>query len=101
VPVLAYTPREGTYHRLALAWGVTPIRSRFVESPSELLATIDEHLCASGLVREKGTVVIVTGTTSMRGATSIMRIHRVGEREAERNDVRQRPRNDEGESSEG
>ena len=79
VPIVAFTPNEDAYRRLALAWGVRPILSEFIESPEELVNTLDRHLTESGLVRKGEAVVMLTGATNMPGATNIMRIHRVGD----------------------
>jgi pyruvate kinase len=38
VPVVAITHEDRVYRQLALAWGVVPIKSEFVENSDELLA---------------------------------------------------------------
>jgi len=80
VPVVAFTPEETTYNRLSLAWGVKPMRTEFVKSPDQLVAVADRNLCAEGFVKPGDSVVLLTGTTTVQGATNIMRIHRVGAR---------------------
>ena len=73
-PVLAFTPYEETYRRLALAWGVTPLRTEFVDSPEELIAVVERDVHTAGVVRRGAPVVLLTGTTNHPGATNIMRI---------------------------
>lgn len=77
VPILAFTPYEQTYYRLALAWGVWPFRTEFVESPEEVMTALDRNLDASGMVKSGESVVLLTGNTTHPGATNIMRIHQV------------------------
>jgi len=78
VPVVAFTPEETTCNRLSLAWGVKPMRTEFVKTPDQLIAVADRDLCADGLVKRGESVVLLTGTATVPGATNIMRIHRVG-----------------------
>ena len=80
VPILAFTPHEQTYRRLALTWGISPARSELVNSPDALIATADRLLRETELVREGDLVVMLTGSTAVPGMTNIMRIHRVGAR---------------------
>ena len=87
IPILALTPRDETYRRLALAWGVTPLRCEFAEHPEDLEANMERLLLESGLVGPGGTVVVIMGATNVRGATNLMRVHCVGERPSARSDV--------------
>jgi pyruvate kinase len=61
VPVLAFTPVEETYHRMALAWGVTPFRVPFADTVEAMSAHVETALKESGLVHPGGQVVLVTG----------------------------------------
>lgn len=79
IPVLAFTPYEETYQRLALTWGVTPIHSEFVENPDELVAIENRRVRESGLVSDGDLVIMLAGSTTMPGVSNNMRIHCVGE----------------------
>ncbi len=61
VPVLAFTPVEETYRRLALAWGVTPYRVPWADTVEEMIGHVENALRESGLVRPGGQVVVVSG----------------------------------------
>ncbi len=61
VPVLAFTPVEETYHRMALAWGVKPYRVPWADTMEEMITHVETALRASGLVRPGGQVVVVSG----------------------------------------
>ncbi|KAF0108825.1 MAG: pyruvate kinase [Anaerolineaceae bacterium] len=61
VPVLAFTPVEETYRRLALAWGVTPHIVPFADTVEAMIAHVEASLKESGLVHPGGQVVLVTG----------------------------------------
>ena len=78
IPVLAFTPSAETYRRLALAWGVTPIHSEFVENPDELAEMENQRVRESGLVNDGDLVIMLAGSTTMPGVSNNMRIHRVG-----------------------
>ncbi len=61
VPVLAFTPVEETYQRLALAWGVTPYRVAWADTMEEMIGHVENALRESGLVLPGGQVVVVSG----------------------------------------
>jgi pyruvate kinase len=61
VPILAFTPEQTTYRRLALAWGVQPHVIPFVETTEEMLACVEKALRESGEVKSGQQVVLVSG----------------------------------------
>jgi len=61
VPVLAFTPVEETYRRMALAWGVTPYRVPWADTMEEMIGHVETALRESGLVQSGGQVVVVSG----------------------------------------
>jgi pyruvate kinase len=61
VPVLAFTPVEETYRRMALVWGVTPYRVPWADTMEEMIGHVETALRESGLVRPGGQVVVVSG----------------------------------------
>jgi len=74
-PIIAFTPSQQVYRRLALPWGVTPIMSVHYESLEKMLDDglgILRHL---GIVDKGDLVVVIFGTTLTPGATDIMKVH--------------------------
>lgn len=77
-PIFALTPNETTFDRLALAWGVIPVRAPTVASTDELIALGEQILLEKGLLSRGQEVVALAGNTPMRGATNTMKVYCVG-----------------------
>jgi pyruvate kinase len=77
-PIFALTPNDTTYDRLALAWGVTPVRAPTVASTDELIALGEQVLLDRGLISRGQEIVALAGNTPMRGATNTMKVYTVG-----------------------
>ncbi|MBV6451824.1 MAG: Pyruvate kinase [Anaerolineales bacterium] len=80
VPVLAFTPDDETYHRLAFLWGVQPQLVPFANSLEEMLDFVDAELIRSDVVRSGDQVVLVCGypVGSVRPPNMAL-LHTVGE----------------------
>ena len=76
-PVLAFTPSEETCRRLALAWGVRPMLSEMAAGPEALVAMTERAVRACGFVRSGDLVILLVGSTTVPGATNMMKVHRV------------------------
>jgi pyruvate kinase len=61
VPILAFTPEEQTYSRLAIAWGVQPHHIAFVNTVEEMYRCVEAALRDSGMVKPGQQVVLVCG----------------------------------------
>jgi len=61
VPILAFTPEERTYRRMALAWGVQPHIVPFVDTVEGMFRCVETALRASGTVKPGQQVVLVCG----------------------------------------
>lgn len=61
VPIMAFTPDDGTYRRLAFLWGVRPQRVPFANSLEEMLGHVDAALMRSEVVQSGDQVVLVCG----------------------------------------
>lgn len=61
VPVMAFTPDEETYRRLAFLWGVRPQLVPFANSLEEMLDYVDAALMRSDVVQLGDQVVLVCG----------------------------------------
>jgi pyruvate kinase len=77
VPVVALTGEEAVCRRLALWWGVFPVRREDVASSDELQASAEERLKALGLARRGDTVLILSGHSDLAAATNMLRVHEV------------------------
>ncbi len=72
--IFGFTPSRDVYQRLALRWGVRPMRGRRFRTTDAMLSASLEALKAEGLVREGEKVVMVCGTLQLSGATNMMKI---------------------------
>jgi pyruvate kinase len=77
VPVVAVTHDERVYRRLALWWGVVPVKSDFVENTDDLLAAGEERLKTRGLVEKGDTLLMLSGHSIAAAATNMLRVHTV------------------------
>ena len=80
VPILAFTPDDETYRRLAFLWGVRPQRVPFANSLEEMLHLIDSAMMRSEVVQSGDQVVLVCGypVGSIRPPNMAL-LHTVGE----------------------
>jgi len=80
IPLLAFTPSEATYRRLALSWGVEPLLVPDASHTDEMVLQVDNSLLSTGQAREGDLVMIVAGSPpGTSGSTNAMRVHRVGD----------------------
>jgi len=77
VPVVAVTHDDRVYRRLALWWGVVPVKSEFVENSDDLLAAGEARLRARGLVQKGDTLLMLSGHSIAAAATNMLRVHTV------------------------
>ena len=61
VPIMAFTPSQDTYRRLAFMWGVRPQKIEFANSLEEMLDHVDAALMRSDVVHLGDQVVLVCG----------------------------------------
>jgi pyruvate kinase len=61
VPIMAFTPDQDTYHRLAFMWGVRPHLVPFSNSLEEMIDHVDTALMRSEVVQSGDQVVLVCG----------------------------------------
>lgn len=77
--VYAYTTHDGTYRRMALYGGITPLPSRAHHSTDDMLSFTEEDLMERGIVTQGEAVIMVAGTPpNIRATTNLMKLHRVG-----------------------
>lgn len=81
VPIMAFTPDQETFYRLAFMWGVDPQRVQFANSLDEMLDYVDAALARSDVVQRGDQVVLVCGfpVGAVRPPNMAL-LHTVGER---------------------
>ncbi|MBQ3183135.1 MAG: pyruvate kinase [Clostridia bacterium] len=79
-PIVAATPKEKTYHQLALSWGVYPVMARMISDSDEIVIHAADCAKQLDLVQNGDQVVITAGLPLKSGAsTNVVRIHTVGD----------------------
>jgi pyruvate kinase len=61
VPIMAFTPDQKTYFRMAFMWGVRPQQVKWVDTLEEMLDIVDGALVKSNVVQMGDQVVLVCG----------------------------------------
>ena len=80
IPILALTPKEATYNRLALTWGVQPGIVPTVAHTDEMVKQVDQWLVEHGEAEVGDPVVIVAGAPpGIPGSTNALRVHSIGD----------------------
>lgn len=75
--VVAFTPRQETYRRMALYWGVTPFVIPSYATTDEMLLSVTRVLLGRGLCRRGEAVVISSGVPNRTDSTNLMTVHRL------------------------
>ena len=81
-PIYALSPHEAVINRLMLLWGTYPLLCERFRDTDKLVGMAETMLQNQGYVQERQVVGIVAGTQTLSGATNFMRLHMVGDREA-------------------
>jgi pyruvate kinase len=74
-PIAAITYNDDTYRRLALWWGVVPVKSDFAATTDEMIVRGEELLKRSGLAAAGDTILMLAGQSHTTGATNMLRVH--------------------------
>jgi pyruvate kinase len=75
--IAALTFNEDTYRRLALCWGVLPLRTAYAATADEMVAQGEELLKKKGLVRAGDVVLMMAGYSQTRAASNLLRVHTI------------------------
>ena len=75
--IAGVTPSEKVHRRLALHWGVVPVRLPPVSDAEELLLAGEQALRAAGHVKTGDRLVILAGHSHTAGATNLLKVHTV------------------------
>jgi pyruvate kinase len=76
-PIAAITYNDDTYRRLALSWGVVPIRSEFAPDTDAMILQGEQLLKSGGLAHSGDTILMLAGQTHTAGATNMLRVHTI------------------------
>jgi pyruvate kinase len=80
LPMLAFTPLQGTRSQLTLTWGIQTYLVPMVKHTDQMARQVDESLLESGRCVEGDIVVIVAGSPpGIPGSTNAVRVHHVGD----------------------
>ena len=80
IPILALTPVQGTYNRLALSWGVEPGIVSPVSHTDDMVKQVDHWLIEKREAQVGDTVIIVAGAPpGIPGSTNAVRVHVIGD----------------------
>jgi pyruvate kinase len=80
-PILAFTPDQATYRRLALMWGVVPMLVPTASSVESMVAHVETALLSSGPIRPGEQVVLVASLPmDLQGPPNFLLLHTVGDR---------------------
>ncbi len=76
--IVALTPHQTTYNRLAVLWGVEPVKVPAVRSTDAMLRQVNRTLVERGFVRTGEELVITSGVPlGQPGSTNMLKLHRV------------------------
>jgi len=76
-PIAAVTFNEDTFRRLALWWGVVPVKSEFAATTDEMIVRGEELLKRRGMVGPGDTILMLAGQSHTAGATNMLRVHTI------------------------
>ncbi len=77
--LIAFAPSENACRQLAPVWGVEAYPLSFAETTDGLLARGDRELVTLGVAEVGEPVVVVTGVIEGMSASTMMKLHRVGD----------------------
>ena len=89
-PIFALSPFPEVIHRSMLLWGTFPILCTRFRDTDKLVNMAEDILESRGVVKSREVVGIVAGTRTKSGATNFMRLHMIGDRDAESPKVEQK-----------
>jgi len=80
MPIIAMTPSEHCYHRMAIEWGVIPLLGRECRSINEAFTIISAFALEQKLVTEGDLVVVTAGSPfGISGTTNTMIVESIGD----------------------
>lgn len=77
VPLIAAVPNTHVRNCLALLWGTIPLTVPWSDNSDEFIAMLGQELIKAGYVKPRDTIILVSGSTKLRGIDYMMKIHEV------------------------
>ena len=78
-PFFALAPTQAVCDRLAMVWGAQPVRVSTAQNTDELISMGERELLKRGLIAPGDEVVVVAGSSTMKGANNLLKLLVVGE----------------------
>lgn len=79
-PVIAVTPHAGVMRKLALTWGVKPLKAAPKESTDEMMAEAVEASLQAGFIKGGDLIIFTAGVPArVQGTTNLLRVHTVAD----------------------
>jgi pyruvate kinase len=75
--IAAITHQDDTFRRLALFWGVIPVKSDFATSTDDMVVRADALLKEKNLAAPGDRILMLAGQTHTAGATNMLRVHTI------------------------
>jgi pyruvate kinase len=82
-PIFALSSVDAVIHRMALLWGVHPIKCPKLGTTEQMVEYAETALEQGGFAKPKEILGIVAGTQTRTGSTNFLRLHVLGDRMAE------------------
>jgi pyruvate kinase len=80
IPILGFTPQEGTLRRMSLSWGVRGYLVDRVKHTDAMYEQVEDVLLRDGLAEVGDKVVVISGSPpGISGSTNDLRVHHVGD----------------------
>ncbi len=77
--IIAFTPREATFNRLALVWGVTPMHFPTLDSTDAMIEEAGRRLLERGMVAPGDWLAMAAGIPpNQQASTNLLKLHIVG-----------------------
>jgi pyruvate kinase len=76
-PIAAITYDDDIYRRLALWWGVTPLKSKVALTTDEMVLDAEALLKRKEMVRPGDVVLMLGGQSHTAGSTNMIRVHTI------------------------
>jgi pyruvate kinase len=75
--IAGLTYNDETFRRLALWWGVVPVKSTYAQTTDQMVLGGEALLKERGMVRSGDTIVMLGGQVHTAGATNMLRVHTI------------------------
>lgn len=78
-PIVAFSPNESTLNRLAVLWGVTPMRFPTLASTDQMITEAGRRVVERGLAEPGDWVAMIAGIPpNQRASTNLLKLHVIG-----------------------